>query len=122
MVKPKAVAVNYLNTKPLLYGMVKSGFMEGIDMQLEIPSECARQLQNGEVDFGLVPAAIIPTLKSPYIISDYCIGTVGKVATVSIYSQIPLEKVNRIFLDYHCLLYTSPSPRDATLSRMPSSA
>ena len=25
-------------------------------------------------------------------------------------------------LAYHCLLYTSPSPRDATLSRMPSSA
>ena len=24
--------------------------------------------------------------------------------------------------DHHCLLYTSPSPRDATLSRMPSSA
>ena len=23
---------------------------------------------------------------------------------------------------YRCLLYTSPSPRDATLSRMPSSA
>ena len=28
---------------------------------------------------------------------------------------------NRITLDT-CLLYTSPSPRDATLSRMPSSA
>ena len=25
-------------------------------------------------------------------------------------------------MDYLCLLYTSPSPRDATLSRMPSSA
>ena len=25
-------------------------------------------------------------------------------------------------LGYDCLLYTSPSPRDATLSRMPSSA
>ena len=25
-------------------------------------------------------------------------------------------------LGYNCLLYTSPSPRDATLSRMPSSA
>ena len=24
--------------------------------------------------------------------------------------------------EYNCLLYTSPSPRDATLSRMPSSA
>ena len=31
--------------------------------------------------------------------------------------------INRIEgLDYICLLYTSPSPRDATLSRMPSSA
>ena len=28
----------------------------------------------------------------------------------------------RILLIYICLLYTSPSPRDATLSRMPSSA
>ena len=30
-----------------------------------------------------------------------------------------LEEINRY---YDCLLYTSPSPRDATLSRMPSSA
>ena len=29
---------------------------------------------------------------------------------------------HRIFLYETCLLYTSPSPRDATLSRMPSSA
>ena len=28
----------------------------------------------------------------------------------------------RVIEDYSCLLYTSPSPRDATLSRMPSSA
>ena len=27
-----------------------------------------------------------------------------------------------VILAYPCLLYTSPSPRDATLSRMPSSA
>ena len=29
---------------------------------------------------------------------------------------------NRMVRDGNCLLYTSPSPRDATLSRMPSSA
>ena len=28
----------------------------------------------------------------------------------------------RPYAEYRCLLYTSPSPRDATLSRMPSSA
>ena len=31
-------------------------------------------------------------------------------------------KVTRLAYMYTCLLYTSPSPRDATLSRMPSSA
>ena len=31
-------------------------------------------------------------------------------------------KVPSLGLHYVCLLYTSPSPRDATLSRMPSSA
>ena len=29
---------------------------------------------------------------------------------------------SEVNLPGHCLLYTSPSPRDATLSRMPSSA
>ena len=33
-----------------------------------------------------------------------------------------IEKRPPFFTDKSCLLYTSPSPRDATLSRMPSSA
>ena len=32
------------------------------------------------------------------------------------------ESLNLNILDYTCLLYTSPSPRDCRLSRMPSSA
>ena len=32
------------------------------------------------------------------------------------------EMIKRLDESYICLLYTSPSPRDATLSRMPSSA
>ena len=31
------------------------------------------------------------------------------------------EAVDRV-IDMHCLLYTSPSPRDPSISRMPSSA
>ena len=37
-------------------------------------------------------------------------------------SQFRLDNQNRLWRIYNCLLYTSPSPRDATLSRMPSSA
>ena len=32
------------------------------------------------------------------------------------------EKINELGITYICLLYTSPSPRDLSTSRMPSSA
>ena len=51
-------------------------------------------------------------------------GTRGRVLRVLPEdSRVVVEGVNRIKRHQKpCLLYTSPSPRDATLSRMPSSA
>ena len=37
-------------------------------------------------------------------------------------TQVILDGMKWLNLDYDCLLYTSPSPRDRTRSRMPSSA
>ena len=47
----------------------------------------------------------------------------SRYAEFSAYVSDP-SKLNSIPIEYYdvCLLYTSPSPRDATLSRMPSSA
>ena len=48
----------------------------------------------------------------------------GKLDTLNVrpgYYRAQLEGQTQ-FLGNSCLLYTSPSPRDATLSRMPSSA
>ena len=42
------------------------------------------------------------------------------IVTLTIFALLLLWKYKRTYLT--CLLYTSPSPRDATLSRMPSSA
>lgn len=99
--KLKVTAVSYLNTKPFLYGIFKSGIADEIDLQLDIPSDCARKLASGEVDMGLVPVAVIPELKSPHIISDYCIGTEGTVKTVCIFSDCPIKQITHLHLDYH---------------------
>lgn len=99
--KLKVTAVSYLNTKPFLYGIFKSGLGELIDLQLDIPSECARKLSSGEADLGLVPVAVIPELRSPHLISDYCIGTVGTVKTVCIFGDCPLEEMTHLYLDFH---------------------
>lgn len=99
--KLKVTAVCYLNTKPFLYGIFKSRLDEKIDLQLDIPSECARKLQAGEVDLGLVPVGALPHIPSCYLVSDYCIGTVGEVKTVCIYSERPLHELTHIYLDFH---------------------
>jgi chorismate dehydratase len=99
--KIRITAVSYLNTKPLLYGIFKSPVAQYIKLQLDVPSECARKLRDGEVDLGLVPVAALPELSAPRIISDYCIGTVGSVHTVCIYADRPIGKLDRLFLDHH---------------------
>lgn len=97
----RLVAVSYLNTKPLLYGLLRSEVQEQLDMELAIPSECARRLAAGEADIGLVPVAIIPELPQAHVISDYCIGADGPVATVSIFGEVPIHEMTAIYLDHH---------------------
>jgi len=101
MEKLKVVAVSYLNTKPLLYGIFNDNLEEELDIQLEIPSVCADKLMSGEADLGLVPVAVIPEMDTPYIISDYCIGCEKEVKSVAIYSDKPIEELTHIYLDYH---------------------
>ena len=92
--------VNYLNTLPFQYGLQHSEIKNRIDLQLDIPSVCAQKLKNNEVDIGLVPVALIPELKEYHIIGDYCIGAVGKVDSVKLYSFVSLHEITRILLDY----------------------
>lgn len=64
------------------------------------PAEVAQLLLEGTVDAGLIPVAVIPELKESHIITDFCIGSDGPVASVCIFSDVPLERVERIYLDY----------------------
>jgi len=100
MVKYKVSAVSYLNTIPFLYGLKQSKLMDTIDLHLDYPAICADKLINDEVDIALVPVVVIPKLENYYIISDYCIGSDGEVDTVCLYSDVPIEEIQTIALDY----------------------
>ncbi len=101
LTRQRVVAVSYLNTKPLLYGLLRSELQPELDLELAIPSECARRLVAGEADIALVPVAVIPELPEAHIISDYCIGCNGPVATVCLYGEVPIEEMTAIYLDHH---------------------
>ena len=92
--------MSYLNTKPLLYGIQHSSIINDIILKIDYPSNIASMLLNDEIDLGLVPVAIMPGMKSCYINTDYCIGCDGPVASVCIFSESPIEKVEKVLLDY----------------------
>jgi chorismate dehydratase len=100
MVKYKVSAVSYLNTIPFIYGLKQSKLMDTIDLYLDYPAICADKLIDGEVDIALVPVVVIPKLENAYLISDYCIGANGAVDTVCLYSDVPIEEIQTIALDY----------------------
>lgn len=92
-------AVSYLNTYPFIYGLQQSELMNEFTITTDVPAICAQKLINNEVEIGLVPVAIIPQLRYHRIITDYCIGAIGKVHTVLLLSKIPLQEIKNIYLD-----------------------
>jgi chorismate dehydratase len=100
MRKIKISAITYLNTKPFLYGITHSPLMDSIDLSLDVPSVCADKLKAGTVDIGIIPVAEIHEIDGANILTDYCIAASGKVRTVVLVSQVPLEEIGTILLDY----------------------
>jgi chorismate dehydratase len=98
--KIKVGIVNYLNTKPLIYGLQKPPISEQIKLVGDYPSRLAEMLLKGEIDLGLIPVAVIPQLPSYNIISDYCIGTEGEIASVALFSEVPMNEIKKVYLDY----------------------
>ena len=98
--KIKVSAVSYLNSKPLIYGLENTAIKDEIELSLDIPSVCSDKLLQNVVDIGLIPVAILPQLSEYHILSDYCIGADGAVSSVNLYSEVPLENIKSILLDY----------------------
>lgn len=101
MNKIRISAVAYTNTKPFIYGINHSEVINQIDLSLDIPSDCAAKLIDRTVDIGLIPVAAIPQVPDANIISDYCIGSVGAVNSVFIFSNVPVNEIKTLRLDSH---------------------
>jgi len=92
--------VSYLNTKPLLYGIKRHPVINDMELVEDYPSRIAQMLIDDEVDLGLIPVAAVLKLPHWNIVSDYCIGSNGPVASVCIFSEKPMDQIERVYLDY----------------------
>lgn len=101
MSKVKISAVSYTNTKPFIDGLEKSRLEDQVELSLDIPTDCAKKLIEDKVDIGLIPVAAIPLVSNAQIISSYCIGSVGAVNSVFIFSSVPAEEIKTLRMDEH---------------------
>jgi len=92
--------VNYLNTKPLIYGLQMEPVSDMIELIGAYPAKLAQMLADDEIDVGLIPVASIPQLDSYHIVGNYCIGTEGEIASVCLFSEVPMHKIEKVYLDY----------------------
>jgi chorismate dehydratase len=89
-------AVSYLNTKPLVYGL--DAQRDQFDVRFDVPAKCAELLHEGRVDLGLIPA--IEYLRGDYsIVPGVSIASDGDVATVAVFTRLPIHQVQTIALD-----------------------
>lgn len=92
--------VSYLNTRPLIYGLQRLPIKDEMELIEAYPASLAEKLKTGAIDLGLVPVAVIPQLPQYYINGNYCIGAVGDVASVALFSEQPIDQIRKIHLDY----------------------
>jgi chorismate dehydratase len=57
-------------------------------------------LINNEIDIGLVPVAVIPQVTNAQIVSSFCIGATNPVASVCLFSKVPIQDIESVILDY----------------------
>ena len=92
-------AISYLNTAPLMWDFEHGEVGREFDISYTLPSTCARELEAGAADIGIIPAAayaLIPDLK---ILPDVAIASRRPVRSILLVSKVPVDDVRTVALD-----------------------
>jgi predicted solute-binding protein len=94
-------AVSYLNTVPLVWGMLHSPdpeLRETFDLSFALPAACADQLASGEADIGIVPVIEIARQKLSYFRATG-IACTGPVRSILLVSKVPFGQIRTLAAD-----------------------
>jgi chorismate dehydratase len=103
-------AVGYLNARPLVVGLAggpapySSSLADQrrgpqFRIRFDVPSVCATLLAAGEIDLGLVPSITYLSRPGDRVVPDVSIASDGPVASVALFTRVPIRAVKSIALD-----------------------
>jgi chorismate dehydratase len=90
-------AVEYLNTKPLVFGLAE--IAPQAEVVFDLPSRLADRLAADELDVALIPSIEFFQEPAYRIVSDACIACRGPVMSVKLFSRVPAERIRTLALD-----------------------
>jgi chorismate dehydratase len=91
--------VQYLNTVPLIWGMLHGEQRGKFELQLTVPSGCADAVAKRQADVGIVPSIEYQRLEGVAILPGMSIASKREVKSVLLLSKMPLAKVQTVALD-----------------------
>ena len=96
--RPRVCAVSFLNTVPLVWGMLHGEERDIFDLSFSVPSECADRVAAGDADLGILPVAEIQRLKLPYF-RDVGIACRGPVRSILLISKTKPSDIRTLAAD-----------------------
>ncbi len=94
--KLRVVAADFLNSLPLTVEMAEDDLF---DFEYVIPSEGSRRMMEKEADIALLPVAALAEIGGLEVVPGPCIGANGRVESVVIVSEAPLDRIERLYVD-----------------------
>lgn len=91
-------AVSYLNTVPLVWGMLHGPQRGVFELEFDVPSVCAARVLEGESDIGIVPVATLLE-QDLAIFRGAGIASCGQVRTILLISKKPFSEVGVLAVD-----------------------
>jgi len=91
--------VQYLNTVPLIWGMLHGMQKDRFNLKLTVPSGCADAIAGRQADVGIVPSIEFQRIEDVAIIPGMSIASKFEVKSVVLLSKKPLAEVKTVALD-----------------------
>ncbi|MGH9663162.1 MAG: menaquinone biosynthetic enzyme MqnA/MqnD family protein [Bryobacteraceae bacterium] len=91
-------AVSYLNTVPLVWGMLHGAQRDFFDLSFALPAVCADRLASGSADIGIVPVAHL-LRQELEIFRGAGIACRGPVRSILLVSKTPFREIRTLATD-----------------------
>jgi len=92
-------AISYLNTAPLMWDFEHTEVGSAFEISYTLPSACARALEAGTADIGIIPAAAYAQVAGLVVLPGVAIASRRPVRSILLVSRVPVEKIRTVALD-----------------------